>query len=97
MCLRSPTFVSACNSVRFCVVSFQDHGVEYKGDNSPLTLADTESNHIICEGLQRINPHIPIISEETRAMAYDIRKVSKALEDNLNTSDVVNQLPSGHP
>lgn len=51
-----------------------DHGVEYKGDNSPLTLADTESNHIICEGLQRINPHIPIISEETRAMAYDIRK-----------------------
>eukprot|EP00878_Enallax_costatus_P018769 GHUV01019778.1.p1 GENE.GHUV01019778.1~~GHUV01019778.1.p1 ORF type:complete len:257 (+),score=70.28 GHUV01019778.1:557-1327(+) len=55
-------------------MSVQDHHVELKGDNSPLTLADTESNHIICEGLQRINPHIPIISEETRAMHYDIRK-----------------------
>lgn len=62
-------------SVLFCL--FQDHGVEYKQDESPLTRADTESNHIICEGLQRITPHIPIISEETRAMAFDIRKVSE--------------------
>ncbi|KAF6263648.1 hypothetical protein COO60DRAFT_1470341 [Scenedesmus sp. NREL 46B-D3] len=30
-----------------------DHGVEMKGDESPLTKADTESNRIICEGLQR--------------------------------------------
>jgi 3'(2'), 5'-bisphosphate nucleotidase len=54
----------------------QDHGVEYKGDDSPLTKADTESNRIICEGLQRMSPHVPIISEETKTMPYSIRQVS---------------------
>jgi len=54
----------------------QDHGVEYKGDDSPLTKADTESNRIICEGLQRLTPHVPIISEETKAMPYSIRQVA---------------------
>jgi 3'(2'), 5'-bisphosphate nucleotidase len=56
-------------------VLLQDHGVEFKGDASPLTRADTESNRIICEGLQRLTPHVPIISEETKTMSYDIRKV----------------------
>lgn len=58
-----------------CVCTQQDHGVEYKGDHSPLTKADTESNRIICEGLQRLSPHVPIISEETKTMPYSIRKV----------------------
>lgn len=58
-----------------CFGVLQDHGVEYKGDDSPLTKADTESNRIICEGLQRLSPHVPIISEETKTMPYDIRKV----------------------
>jgi 3'-phosphoadenosine 5'-phosphosulfate (PAPS) 3'-phosphatase len=49
--------------------------VEFKGDDSPLTRADTESNRIICEGLQRLSPHIPIISEETKAMPWSIRQV----------------------
>ncbi len=53
----------------------QDHGVEYKGDDSPLTKADTESNRIICAGLQALTPHVPIISEETKTMPYSIRKV----------------------
>ncbi len=48
--------------------------MQYKGDDSPLTAADTESNRVICEGLQRVTPHVPIISEETKALAYDIRK-----------------------
>eukprot|EP00879_Flechtneria_rotunda_P030563 GHRR01033212.1.p1 GENE.GHRR01033212.1~~GHRR01033212.1.p1 ORF type:complete len:257 (+),score=66.38 GHRR01033212.1:245-1015(+) len=52
----------------------QNYGVEFKGDASPLTRADTESNHVICEGLQRVAPHIPIISEETRAMSFDVRQ-----------------------
>lgn len=56
------------------VYNSADHGVELKGDDSPLTRADTESNRIICEGLQAISPHIPIISEETRAMAHSIRQ-----------------------
>ena len=39
--------------------------VNYKGDNSPLTQADTESNNIICSSLKEKFPKIPIISEET--------------------------------
>eukprot|EP00882_Tetradesmus_deserticola_P031354 GHRQ01035453.1.p1 GENE.GHRQ01035453.1~~GHRQ01035453.1.p1 ORF type:complete len:249 (+),score=124.84 GHRQ01035453.1:145-891(+) len=45
-----------------------------KGDESPLTKADTESNRIICEGLQRVSPHVPIISEENKTLPHSIRK-----------------------
>jgi len=37
---------------------------QFKGDNSPLTLADRHSNKLITEGLKILYPHIPIISEE---------------------------------
>lgn len=53
----------------------QDLGVEIKSDQSPLTRADTESNRIICLGLQQLSPHIPIITEEAKALPYAIRKV----------------------
>jgi 3'(2'), 5'-bisphosphate nucleotidase len=36
-----------------------------KEDQSPLTKADLDSNDIIFSGLQRIDPSIPIISEES--------------------------------
>jgi 3'(2'), 5'-bisphosphate nucleotidase len=39
--------------------------VQRKDDNSPLTLADLESQRIIIEGLQQITPDIPILSEES--------------------------------
>ncbi|PRW61118.1 3 (2),5 -bisphosphate nucleotidase [Chlorella sorokiniana] len=48
--------------------------VEHKADESPLTRADREANAVICEGLARIAPHIPIVSEENRQVAYDTRK-----------------------
>ncbi len=48
--------------------------IESKDDNSPLTIADKEANKIICEGLKKINPDIPIISEENREIPYSERK-----------------------
>ncbi len=48
--------------------------VEYKADNSPLTLADQASNQIICEGLSRYSPEIPIISEENKLVPYHVRE-----------------------
>jgi len=39
--------------------------VQRKEDNSPLTLADLESQRIIIEGLTRLTPDIPILSEES--------------------------------
>ena len=43
-----------------------DFKINYKSDSSPLTLADTESNKIICEKLKKEFKKIPIISEENK-------------------------------
>jgi len=48
--------------------------VEYKDDKSPLTAADKASNDVINEGLQRLYPQIPILSEENREVAFEERK-----------------------
>ena len=46
--------------------------VEIKGDNSPLTKADTSSHNVIMSYLTETN--IPILSEEGKAIAYEERK-----------------------
>ncbi len=49
-------------------------GVESKADDSPLTLADQRANKVICDSLIALNPDIPIISEENKAIDYAERK-----------------------
>ncbi len=39
--------------------------VQHKEDNSPLTLADLESQRVILEGLTQLAPDIPVLSEES--------------------------------
>src|ERR1700677_386146 len=39
--------------------------VQHKEDDSPLTLADLESQRVIIEGLNEVTPDIPILSEES--------------------------------
>lgn len=46
--------------------------VEYKGDNSPITLADIAANRIIIEILLKTD--YPIISEENKQIEYKTRK-----------------------
>ncbi|MBL6449869.1 3'(2'),5'-bisphosphate nucleotidase CysQ [Fulvivirga sp. 29W222] len=48
--------------------------VDYKDDNSPLTLADKASHEVIMEGLKELYPDIPIISEEGDQLRYEDRK-----------------------
>lgn len=49
--------------------------VDYKADDSPLTLADKASHIVIDEALKRLYPSIPIISEESEDnIAYNVRK-----------------------
>jgi 3'(2'), 5'-bisphosphate nucleotidase len=43
----------------------KDFSVEYKDDQSPLTEADLESHHLICDELSQLYPDIPILSEES--------------------------------
>jgi len=48
--------------------------VQTKSDDSPLTKADQVANAVIVKGLKRIAPHIPIVSEENKAIPYAVRK-----------------------
>ena len=47
-----------------------DIKVQSKSDDSPLTIADTTANNIICNGLQALSIQFPIISEENKQLAY---------------------------
>lgn len=48
--------------------------VERKEDNSPLTLADLESQRIIIEGLTELTPDIPVLSEESAQAPWNERR-----------------------
>ncbi len=52
----------------------EDLGIEHKKDESPLTFADKAANEIICNGLNKLFPEIPIISEENKSVDYETRK-----------------------
>src|ERR1700721_56273 len=53
--------------------------VQRKDDNSPLTLADLESQRVIIEGLKRLTPEIPILSEESAAAPWTERQTWREL------------------
>lgn len=48
--------------------------VDFKNDNSPLTLADKAAHDVITNELEKAYPGIPIISEEGEEIAYEKRK-----------------------
>ena len=54
--------------------TFGANEVEYKADDSPLTIADKKSHNIIVAGLKELTPDIQIISEEHKNLDYDARK-----------------------
>jgi 3'(2'), 5'-bisphosphate nucleotidase len=56
------------------VYSREDFGTTYKDDRSPLTLADTASHEVILAALRGITPELPILSEESKTVAYEERK-----------------------
>jgi len=48
--------------------------VDYKDDNSPLTLADQRANDCIVAALRQHFPEVPILSEEGQSIGYETRK-----------------------
>lgn len=48
--------------------------VDFKADDSPLTKADLAANAIIVKELEKLEPQYPILSEEEKHQAYEIRK-----------------------
>jgi 3'(2'), 5'-bisphosphate nucleotidase len=53
-----------------------DFGVEWKIDNSPLTLADKKGHETIVQFLE--NTGLPILSEEGKQISYEIRRTWEA-------------------
>jgi 3'(2'), 5'-bisphosphate nucleotidase len=49
-------------------------GLREKEDRSPVTLADEVAHDILVEGLRRIDPATPVISEEAELAAFEIRR-----------------------
>jgi 3'(2'), 5'-bisphosphate nucleotidase len=56
------------------VYDSKDFSTVLKDDRSPLTSADTTSHAIIIDGLKKLTPKIPILSEESKSIPYEIRK-----------------------
>lgn len=50
-----------------------DFNIRIKEDNSPVTLADLASDKLIKSGLSEITPGIPVFSEETKEIDFEIR------------------------
>ena len=53
--------------------------VEHKADDSPLTLADLESQRVIIEGLSELTPGLPILSEESATAPWAMRQTWREL------------------
>ncbi len=51
--------------------SFEKH---IKSDNSPLTAADMASDYLITQHLRELTPTIPVLSEESLTIAWDVRR-----------------------
>ncbi len=52
----------------------EDIKVELKADESPVTIADLRSNKILVTGLQQLDNTIPIVSEENKAIPWEVRR-----------------------
>jgi 3'(2'), 5'-bisphosphate nucleotidase len=52
-------------AAKILAIYHSDFAVEHKDDRSPLTAADLAAHHCIVEGLERLTPDIPVLSEES--------------------------------
>lgn len=52
----------------------QDFEVMHKQDASPVTEADLLANRLIIDGLQRLTPGLPILSEESAQISWEQRQ-----------------------
>jgi 3'(2'), 5'-bisphosphate nucleotidase len=51
-----------------------DHGVQRKADESPLTAADLAAHHLIHSALRALTPELPVLSEESAAVPWSLRQ-----------------------
>jgi len=59
---------------RILAIYNSEFAVQHKDDESPLTQADLASHQHIVESLAKIQPHLPVLSEESAAIPFSERK-----------------------
>jgi len=75
--LRSAVIALAREAGRATMTYYDDTSaaeVRQKDDRSPVTLADEVAHRILVDGLHRIDPATPVVSEEAAAAAYETRR-----------------------
>jgi 3'(2'), 5'-bisphosphate nucleotidase len=73
--LKITTLLRKASAAIMDVYASGNFDTHTKIDQSPLTRADIISNKIITSGLSEITPNIPVISEETKHLPYEVRKM----------------------
>jgi 3'(2'), 5'-bisphosphate nucleotidase len=56
------------------VYNSDEHGVQYKADESPLTLADLAAHQLIVAALHKLTPEYPVLSEESADVPWSERQ-----------------------
>lgn len=71
-----PDVVQLAEQAGFAILTYWNNNPEtqLKADNSPVTVADLAANQIIINGLRKLTPSTPILSEENSFISYDTRK-----------------------
>ena len=73
--LREAT-IAIAREAAAAILDVYDHAfdVEHKADASPLTAADLAAHRIIVDGLERLTPDWPILSEEAADIPWETRR-----------------------
>ena len=66
--------IARCAGGEILKIYKTDFSVTNKEDDSPLTVADTAANEVICKNLSLLTPQIPILSEESSHIDFSERK-----------------------
>jgi 3'(2'), 5'-bisphosphate nucleotidase len=72
-----PELLSLVEAAGEAILEVYDQGdaeVTLKEDRSPLTAADLASHRILVEGLQRLTPSVPVLSEESQSIPWSERR-----------------------
>ena len=62
---KAVIYLAKAAGEKIMAIYAQDFDVDYKDDSSPLTQADLVSHHCIVDGLRKLTPQIPVLSEES--------------------------------
>ncbi len=77
--IKEPEILNIAESAGAAILEIYNHAdfskvVDFKSDDSPLTMGDEASHQVIVKELMALHPEIPIISEEGKETPYEQRK-----------------------